>query len=72
MKDDYEKKHGLSGADQLVEFESTKISLDIPQEGITLDGGWKITPQIAPVVRRDHEYSSYCYKILLLCIIWRL
>ena len=53
MRGDYEKKCGLAGADQLVEFESNEISLDIPRKGIILDEGWKITPQIAPVVRRD-------------------
>ena len=54
----------MSGADQLVEFESNEISLNIPLKGITLDEGWKITPDIAPVVRKDHECGSYCYKIL--------
>lgn len=40
-----------TGPDQPLEFESDKIELDIPREGITLQEGWKITPLIAPVVR---------------------
>ena len=60
MKDDYEKRCGSSGTDQLVEFEADEISLNIPQEGITLKEGWKIMPQMAPVVRKDHETSGYC------------
>ena len=51
MKKDYKKKKAVAGTDQLVEFESNEIKLDIPKEGITLEGGWKITPQMAPVVR---------------------
>ena len=58
MKNYYEKERGSSGADQLVEFESNEISLNIPLEGITLDQGWKITPQIRPIVRNDHECSG--------------
>ena len=50
MKEDYEKSKAVEGPNQLVEFVSDKIELDIPEEGIALEGGWKITPQIAPVV----------------------
>ena len=57
VKRDYNKDNASLGARQLVEFESNKITLNIPQEGITLDEGWKIMPQIAPVVRSD------CYEI---------
>ena len=39
-----------------MEFESNKITLNVPQEGITLVEGWKIMPHIAPVVRI--EYSN--------------
>ena len=50
MKKDYKKYNAVAGPDLLVEFESQEIKLDIPREGITLEGGWKITPQITPVV----------------------
>ena len=51
MKKDYKKKKAVAGTDQLVEFESNEIKLDIPNEGTSVKGGWIITPQMAPVVR---------------------
>ena len=50
MKEDYKAKKAFAGPEQPVEFESKEIELDIPMSGITLEGGWKITPQMAPVV----------------------
>ena len=44
-------KQALPGPDLLVDFEKDQIKLDIPEEGITLDEGWTITPLIPPVVR---------------------
>ena len=49
--DEYSEKGALAGPHQPVEFESDMISLDIPMEGITIEG-WKITPLIRPVVLR--------------------
>ena len=40
----------MAGLDLPVVFESNEIKLDIPMSGITLEGGWKITPQMPPVV----------------------
>ena len=63
MKKDYKKSKAVAGPDQLVEFVSDEIKLDIPKKGITLEGGWKITPQIAPVVipRISIVASKVCY-----------
>ena len=51
MKEDYKEKKAVAGPDLPVEFESNEIELSIPMEGVTLEEGWKITPQIPPVVR---------------------
>ena len=51
--------HFKSGsADQLIEFESDKIKLDIPFDGTTLKEGWKIFPL------NDLEVRA---KIIYLC-----
>ena len=54
----------MPGPDELVEFELNEIKLDIPLEGMTLEGGWKITPLTVPVVRdyfwTFHVYLPYC------------
>ena len=50
MKREYQERQALAGPDQLVDFESDQIKLDIPLDGITLKGGWIITPLTAPVV----------------------
>ena len=39
------------GPDQEVMFQDRKITLDIPEEGITLTTGWMITPLTHPGVR---------------------
>ena len=52
MSDKYKSDHFKSGsADQLVEFESEEIKLDVPFEGTTLKEGWKISPLNEPEVR---------------------
>ena len=53
IRSEYEKEgNAVFGPDQSVEFESSTnmITLDIPVEGLTVEG-WKITPLIRPVVR---------------------
>ena len=50
MQKHYESKEAIEGPDLLFEFESNEIKLDIPIEGVTIDGGWKLTPHIEPVV----------------------
>ena len=49
VKKEYEGKRAVLGAHQPIEFESDKITLDIPMEGITANG-WEITPLVPPVV----------------------
>ena len=66
MKEYYEENKAVAGADLPVEFESNGIKLSIPMEGVTLKGGWKITPQIPPVVRirtaANHTWLRINYK----------
>ena len=51
MNDHYSKKGSESAADQQIEFESDRITLDIPITGvITENKGWKIIPLFSPVV----------------------
>ena len=45
-----EYSQAISGPDQPVDFVSDQIELDIPVEGISLQGGWRITPLTTPVV----------------------
>ena len=52
VKEDYRKNEAVAGPDLPVEFESSKIELDIPMVGITVEGVWKLTPSIPPVVRK--------------------
>ena len=49
---DYRKKRAQSGPKQVVEFESDRISLDIPMEGTGDLKGWKIFPLMRPVVSK--------------------
>ena len=38
------------GPDQEVMFEEEQISLDIPEDGLTLESGWRIIPHTYPGV----------------------
>ena len=49
VKEEYNKKGAVLGLHQPVDFESENITLDIPMEGITIDG-WEISPLVRPVV----------------------
>ena len=33
-----------------VTFEEKEVTLDVPEEGVVLKNGWKITPAFSPVV----------------------
>ena len=44
------------GLDQAVIFEGERITIDIAEEGIVLENGWRITPFSHPAV-------SLCYKV---------
>ena len=52
------------GPDQEVMFEEEQISLDIPEEGIVLESGWRIIPHTYPGVSsrctntRQNVYSQ--------------
>ena len=37
--------------EQIVEIESNSIALDVPEDGVTTQEGWKISPLGPPVVR---------------------
>ena len=51
VKEEYlQNKRALPGPVLPVDFESEQIELDIPEEGLTLDEGWTITPLIPPLV----------------------
>ena len=52
MKEEYKEKKAVVGPDLPVEFESSKIELDIPMGSITVECGWKLIPCITPVVRK--------------------
>ena len=60
MKEDYfREKRALPGPEQLVEFESKQIELDIPQKGVKSEG-WVITPLTALVVSADTFETCRC------------
>ena len=48
MRKEYEKK-ATEGAKRVIQFESDRITLNIPQRGIQRNG-WEITPINAPEV----------------------
>ena len=52
VKKEYGRKQALPGHTQSVEFESDKITLSIPMEGVecTSSAGWTISPLFPPVV----------------------
>ena len=49
VKEDYQEKQAQSGHTQPIEFQSDKITLDIPMTGVSSEG-WKINPLFPPVV----------------------
>ena len=46
----YAEANARMGPYQEVMFEGDKITLDIPKEGIELENGWTIIPDIYPAV----------------------
>ena len=65
MKEEYSQ--ALPGPDQPVEFESDEIKLDIPEDGISLQGGWMITPLASPVVSVYQKWISLTLCLPILC-----
>ena len=49
MKEEYERNGAILDFKKLVDFESDTITLDIPEEGISVKG-WEVTPKFLPVV----------------------
>ena len=50
VKKDYSDKGATVGPDLPVEFEASKISLELSSKGVTLQEGWKILPLFNPEV----------------------
>ena len=48
------------GPHQEVMFEGDKITLDIPKEGIELENGWTIIPDIYPAVSEILAHQVVC------------
>ena len=59
VKQEYTAKGATTGPDLRVEFESSSISLQLPSEGVTLEGGWKIVPMFHPVVRTFKRFIQH-------------
>ena len=57
-EEEYERKQALPGHTQPVEFESDKITLNIPMEGVecTSSDGWTISPLFPPVVGLQYMF----------------
>ena len=54
VQQEYTTRGATIGPDLLIEFESDHLSLELPSEGVTLEGGWKLFPLFNPMVRRVH------------------
>lgn len=61
MDKEYEKRKAELALEQVVEFESDVIAVDIPIDGVTVSGGWKISPLTPPRVRK----YEFLYKIFI-------
>lgn len=51
--------HAQIDSEQIVEIESNRIALDIPDDGLTTQEGWKISPLYPPVV--SHFTNNILY-----------
>ena len=50
VKKDYNDKGAVVGPHLPVEFEASKISLELPSKGVTLQEGWRLLPLFNPEV----------------------
>ncbi len=50
VSEEYSSKDAILGVNHFVEFEEDRITLDIPDDGAEVSGGWKITPMFHPTV----------------------
>ena len=51
VKKEYNGKGAIIGPHLSVEFEASRISLDLPSKGVTLKEGWKLLPLFNPEVK---------------------
>ena len=63
MRSHYKEEGALRGPEQPIKFESDVIELDIPLDGTTVSGGWRLRPLTPPVV------SAFDCTIVLLSLI---
>lgn len=68
----YRERNFIPELEMAVEFEEDQIELDIPMEGITTKGGWKIIPHMPPVVWELYQISSFWIIDFLLSNCYRL
>ena len=57
--------HAQVDFEQIVEIESNEVALDIPDDGITTQAGWKISPLGPPVVRRTFFIDAIIFYCML-------
>ena len=50
VEKEYDGKNAKLGQEQVIEFDSDYISIDVPLEGVIKEEGWKIRPLGRPVV----------------------
>ena len=50
MKKHYDGCNALSQTPQAIVFQSDSITLDIPEEGVSANGGWRVRPLMHPTV----------------------
>ncbi len=62
MSEEYSSKEAILGLNHIVEFEEDRITLDIPNDGAEVSGGWRITPMFHPTVVK--LYITYNYYII--------
>lgn len=51
VKEDYSNMGVEPHSEMVIEFESDRITVNIPMAGIVIEGGWRIRPLAPPVVR---------------------
>ena len=66
VRDKYSSLNAIAGPGFEVQFEGDVIHLAIPEDGISLQNGWEITPLIAPVV----SCNKHVTKCVILSIVF--
>ena len=60
VKEEYSERDAELDFDQVVEFESDRFTINIPMEGIAVEGGWNVRPLARPVVRQTYDIGCLC------------